>query len=130
MKVRKLKIKSDLKKLCRQYLILTKPFNKLRPKEIDVLSLLVHTYLTVRNKFSTDAEAWSYTFSRESREAILQELDMADYSLNNLISALRKKKAIINNTVPPHFMPEFSRGETEFSMVFQFSLNGEQSTSK
>lgn len=122
MNVKKLKANVSLKDLCYRYLVITKSIHKLRPKQIEVLSRIVYHYLKVRPTVESDAEAWYHVF-HNCRTEIMDDLDMTDYSLNNLISSLRKRKVIINNTVPAPYIPDVEKG-SRFAVVFEFELNG------
>lgn len=94
---KKVPIKTDSKKFYRQYLELMNPFVKLRGKELDVLAQLL--YYNNKLKSIDEKHRWVVIFDYDNKQAIREELGLSEASLNNNLSALRKKGMIKNNKV-------------------------------
>lgn len=116
------KIPVTTKTLFKSYLSLTKPINKLGPKEIDVLSLLLYYNHIEKPNFKRDEDRWRKVFDYDTKMLIKEELDMKDYSLQNILSSLRRKKVIKNNVVMPYYIPDID-GSDVFKLVFQFEIS-------
>lgn len=120
---KKVTIPSNRKLIYKQYLTITKPLNGLRPKEIDVLSLLLYYNHVEKENFKRDEDRWKRVFSYETKMKVKEELEIKDYTLQNILSSLRKKKAIINNQITNYFIPKIE--DNTFRLVFEFSLANE-----
>jgi hypothetical protein len=120
---KKVTIPSSRKLIYKQYLTITKPLNGLRPKEIDVLSLLLYYNYKEQDNFKRDEDRWKRVFSYETKMKIKEELEIKDYTLQNILSSLRKKKAIINNQITNYFIPKIE--DDTFKLVFEFNLSNE-----
>ena len=120
---KKVTIPSNRKLIYKQYLTITKPLNGLRPKEIDVLSLLLYYNHVEKENFKRDEDRWKRVFSYETKMKVKEELEIKDYTLQNILSSLRKKKAIINNQITNYFIPKIE--DNTFRLVFEFSLADE-----
>lgn len=121
---KKVTIPSNRKLIYKQYLTITKPLNGLRPKEIDVLSLLLFYNYMEQDNFKREEDRWKRVFSYETKLKIKEELDIKDYTLQNILSSLRKKKAIINNKITSYYIPSIE-GDN-FKLVFEFKLNEQE----
>ena len=117
-----IKIPVNEKSIFKSYLSLTKPLNKLGPKEIDVLSLILYYNHIEKPNFRKDEDRWRKVFDYDTKMKIKEELDMKDYSLQNILSSLRRKKVVQNNVVMPYYIPNFD-GSNSFRLVFSFELN-------
>lgn len=115
------KIPVTEKSIFKSYLSLTKPINKLGPKEIDVLSLLLYYNHIEKPNFKRDEDRWKKVFDYDTKMLIKEELDMKDYSLQNILSSLRRKKVVKNNVVMPYYIPDFG-SENTFKLIFQFEI--------
>lgn len=116
-------INVPLKRIFSNYLLLTKPFHKLTDREISVLSLLLfYNYLETPN-FKKESDRWNKVFHYDTKLKIREELGMEDYALQNTLSTLRKKKAIVDNTIPKGFIPVFDEKDS-FKLIYNFKVNG------
>jgi len=114
-------INTDLKNLFKHYLFITKPLNKLRPKEIDVLALLLYyNYLEIPN-FKRNEDRWKRVFDYSTKLQIREELEIEDYTLQNVLSSLRKKKVIVNNVITDYYIPKID-ATNNFQLVFNFNI--------
>lgn len=116
------KIPVTTKSLFKSYLSLTKPINKLGPKEIDVLSLILYYNHIEKPNFKRDEDRWRKVFDYDTKMLIKEELEMKDYSLQNILSSLRRKKVVKNNVVMPYYIPDIDNSNT-FKLVFQFNIS-------
>ncbi len=78
-------------------------FMGLSQKEFDVLCALMETELQYRMKDLVSVPGVS-TFSSDSRKAVYGRLGIKSHQFNNLIAALKKKKAILGGK-DLHFNP-------------------------
>lgn len=114
-------INTDIKTVFKHYLFITKPLNKLRPKEIDVLSLLLYyNYLETPN-FKRDEDRWRRVFDYSTKLLIREELQMEDYTLQNVLSSLRKKKVIKDNIIMDYYIPKVDP-KNNFQLIFNFNV--------
>lgn len=88
----------DEQKLFRAYVELLLPLLKIRKREADVFAQLL--YLNNQKKNIPNADRFSIIFSTEYRKKIINNLGIKDSVLQNCFSELRKKKLIVNNTIP------------------------------
>lgn len=116
-----IEIPSSPEKIFKHYLMITKPLNKLTPKEIDLLSHILYLNHIEKDNFKSEDDKWLKIFSTKSRQQIIVDLDINDYDFNNMLSSLRKKKVIMNNQVQKYFIPQID--ENGFELVFQFKFN-------
>ena len=99
---KKVTIPTDESKFYRQYLEILNPIIKLRGKELDVLAeLLFHN---TRLKDIPNNLRWKLIFDQDNKTAIRQKLNLSEASLNNNLSALRKKGIIRKNRIPDSFL--------------------------
>jgi len=116
---KKVIISTDESKFYRQYLEILNPIIKLRGKELDVLAeLLFHN---TRLKDITSTLRWKLIFDQDNKTVIRQKLDLSEASLNNNLSALRKKRIIVDNEVLKNFLV---KPDSNFSLRFNFKMNG------
>tara|TARA_R110000868_G_scaffold11475_2_gene56161 strand:- start:2006 stop:2374 length:369 start_codon:yes stop_codon:yes gene_type:complete len=95
-------IKTSSVKFYRQYLELINPLIKLRGKELDVLAQLL-LYNNDLKKIPEE-HRWKIIFDYDTKTKIRTELGLSDASMNNNLSALRKKGLIKNNQVMKNFL--------------------------
>lgn len=124
------KIKSDLKDLYKKYLTILKPLNKLRPKEIELMALLLYYNELEKPNFKHDADRWRKVFDYDTKVKIRDELGVEDYSIQNLLSSLRKKNAVIKedgvNTISRYYIPDISIKDNKFHLIFTFEVDGRE----
>lgn len=107
-------------KFFRQYLELIKifhPFNKLRPRELDVLSELMRLNNEYQNLAYRDR--WKLILHYESRQAIKAKFNISDAVFNNTLSALRKKGLLVDNKVPEDYLLTIGK---EFDFRIKFDI--------
>jgi DNA-binding MarR family transcriptional regulator len=107
-------------KFFRQYLELINPLLKLRGKELDVLAELM--YYNYKFKDIPDEHRWKLIFDYDTKTKIRTKLDLSDASMNNNLSALRKKGIIKLNKVRDVFLVYPS---SNFSLNFKFNVQAD-----
>jgi len=102
----------------RQYLELINPLLKLRGKELDVLAQLL--FNNNQLKEIPEEHRWKIIFDYDTKTKIRTALGLSDASMNNNLSALRKKGVIKNNEVVKNFLvyPDKS-----VKITFNFQIN-------
>lgn len=118
-----IRIPSSRLKIFKQYLTITKPLNGLRPQEIEVLALFLYHFIDEQENFKRIEDCWKKVFSYETKLQIKEELGIQDYTLQNILSALRKKKVIVNNQITDYYIPKINKETENFQVIFDFSLN-------
>jgi DNA-binding MarR family transcriptional regulator len=101
----------------RQYLELLNPLLKLRGKELDVLAeLLYYNHKLIDIPLE---HRWKLIFDYDTKMEIRSKLKLSDASMNNNLSALRKKGVIENNKVKAAYVV---LPENKFVLGFQFNI--------
>ena len=111
-------IKTTSKTFYRQYLEILNPLIKLRKRELDVLASL----LRYNNQLLKVPEEhrWKIIFEYDTKTEIRTDLNLSEAGMNNMLSALRKKKIIKNNRVAKWLL--IYPGE-ECKISFKFSID-------
>ena len=104
-------------------MLLTKPINKLRPKEIDVMALLLFYYISEKPNFKREEDVWKKVFDYETKIEIKDELELPDYIFQNVLSTLRKKKALIGRKIHPNFIPDVNNETKSFKLSYNFIIH-------
>ena len=106
----------------KMWLMILQPFLKLRNKELDVVAkLLYHRYLIsleVKNKEMLD----DLLFSTKMKKQIILELGIPEYAYNNLLTPLRKKGIIIDNSINKQIIPVIKEPFSNFKLVYNFDI--------
>lgn len=120
-------IPASLKDILKQWFVITKPMNKLRPKEIDVLSLLLYYNIMEKPNFVRDEDRWKKVFDYDTKMHIKEELDIEDYTLQNILSSLRRKGAISrDNVVDKFYIPPIDLDTKNFMLIFNFKVKEDE----
>lgn len=104
----------------RQYLELINPILKLRGKELDVLAELM--YYNNKMKDISEEHRWKLIFDYDTKAKIKNKLSLSDASLNNNLSALRKKHIIVENRIKKAFLVY---PDNKFLLKFQFNVKSD-----
>lgn len=117
-------IKTTENKFFRQYLELLNPLLRLRGKELDVLAeILYHNHKLDK---VPEQHRWKIIFDHDTKTEIRTKLDLSDASLNNNLSALRKKGIIRKNKVAKSFLVYPSN---YCKLTFSFNIDKENGQS-
>lgn len=119
-------IKTKYKSFFKHWLTLTEPLHKLNKKEIEVLALLLYYYFEFKKEINNDNLSWKLTFDHDTKSKIINELNLSsDQILQNVLTALRKKKIVLNNKINQSFIPEMDLTKSNiFSIIYKFEING------
>lgn len=104
----------------KQYLNVVKvfnPFNKLRQKELNVLSELLisnHTY-----KHLEPVVRWKLIFHKDNKVSMRENIRLTEASFNNALTSLRRNKIIINNSIPEKYLVDLDKG---YSVKLNFKV--------
>ena len=118
-KIVKLKV-SNSQKLFRAYVEFSQPAFQLRKREADVFAQLL--YLNNEKKAIIDTvDRFDIIFSTKYRKIILANLDIKDTMLQNCFSELRKKKLIVDNTIPGQYL--IYPTDNKIDLTFKLQVN-------
>lgn len=117
MEGKELNLTTNKRKFFRQYLELVKifkPFNKLRPKELDVLA----EFLYLNNEYSAVPyeDRWKLIMHYDTKVGIKERLNMGDANFNNILSAFRNKGIMVDKRIEEKYL--FNIGQD-----FKFKIN-------
>jgi hypothetical protein len=101
-----------------------KPYHKLRPKEIEALSLILYYEHELSINVSSPELVNQLLFSSETRNLIKDELGgMPGVVFNNLLSSLRKKGIMSkDNIINEALRPPLGTHEDNFKLIFNFDI--------
>lgn len=101
-----------------------KPYHKLRPKEIEALSLILYYEHELKMDVNSQDLVTRLLFSPETRHRIKDELgNMPNTVFNNLLSQLRKKGVLTKeNEINEALRPPMDITDDNFQLVFNFEL--------
>lgn len=121
--VRVANLTTNTKGFFTQWLKLTSPFHNLAQKEQDVLSLLLYYHYDVKKEVKSNKLVWKLVFDYDTKLKIREELGIKDSALQNVLTSLRKKKAIKSNQVHPNYIPVLSDNAKRFQIAFNISID-------
>lgn len=116
-------INVDKKKFFKYWLEFTKPFHHLPEQEQQVLSMLLYHYFELKKSIKKESLIWKMVFDYDTKAKIKEELnDLPDYTLQNILSRLRKKKVIENNKINGAYIPNINNNTKQFLIAYQFKF--------
>jgi hypothetical protein len=118
----KIPIKTTQQRFYREFLELFRslpPFNKLRTREIDVLSQIMYQNNKYKN-IQTNTRSL-VIFSTEVRKEMREQLNISEEIFNNNLSGLRKNKLISEDTKLMPFL-ESILFDDNFELQFNFKI--------
>lgn len=117
-------LKTDTKKFFFMWVTILQPFLKLRKQEVTVLATLLYHRYKLMEPIANPVEANIniILFSTAYRKKIKTELDIEDYAFNNILSSLRKKKLVINNSISKKIIPNLSSDSKSFKLLYNFEI--------
>lgn len=113
-------INTSLKDFFKYFLIFTKALNKLRPKEIELLTEILYKNHKEYPNFKYDSDRWDKVFNTDSKNEYKKNMKIEDYTLQNLLSSLRKKKVIKDNQIVDYYVPKVSNNM--FQLIYHFNI--------
>jgi len=115
-------IKTDEAKFFKLWLLMLQPFLKLRNQEVNVLAKLLYYRYTISKEVSNNKIVDELVFNTTTRKKIIEELDLKEYSFNNILSALRKKKLIVNNSINNKIVPKIEKNFKKFQLIYDIEI--------
>lgn len=104
------------------WLMILQPFLSLRKQEINVLSKLLYFRYSISKDVKNKAIVDELLFNTKTRNKIRKELEMESYAFNNVLSSLRKKKIILNNSINNKVIPIVEEDFKNFKLVYNIEI--------
>jgi hypothetical protein len=115
-------LKVDQKQFFKVWLTLLQPFLKLRDQELNVLATLLYYRHTIQEQVKSKTIIDELLFNTKTRKKIKEELGIESYSFNNILSSLRKKGMITNNSLNTKIIPLVEPGFDNFKLVYNVEI--------
>ncbi|HLB42762.1 MAG TPA: hypothetical protein VJN02_07955 [Gammaproteobacteria bacterium] len=112
---------SDAQKFFRAYVDIIQPLLDIRPRESDILAQIL--YINNEKKAIPETDRFGIIFSTSSKKKMREALEINDSTLQNSLSILRKKKIIVNNTIPTKYQVFITNNE--LSVEYKLKLINE-----
>lgn len=105
------------------WLKILQSFLKLGKKEQLVLSRLLYYRHVLSKEISNKSIVEDLTMGTNTRKEIKKELNMDTASFNNMLSSLRKKNMIVNNTINKKIVPNVEADFKNFKLVYNIEIH-------
>lgn len=115
-------INIEIKELFNKWVQITHSFHNLAPRQQSVLALFLYYHYKFKEDITNEKLLWKAVFDYDTKALIKEELGIHDQSLQNSLTALRKKKVIINNTIAKNFIPEIEGKSNNFKVIYNFNI--------
>ena len=116
-------INTDLKTLLKHWLGFTKPFHNLSKKEQEVLAVFLFYYFILKKEIKNEDLVWKVLFDYDIKLNIKKELnDLPDYSMQNYLSAFRRKGVIKDNKIYKTYIPNIEFDSNTFQIIYNFKI--------
>jgi hypothetical protein len=91
-------------------------------KEIELISLLLESFVVMYKKYDDIDKAWKEVFDYDNKEKLMDELKMNKQVFNNYLTKLRNKGVIKNNSIVPMYNPFASSDCKRLELIFSLEL--------
>jgi len=119
-------INIKLKLLFFRWLDILKPWHNLNNQQQQVLALLLYYHYLYKKDITNDKILWKIVFDYDTRQKIIEDecwkKGMTINTLNNILTMLRNKKAIVDNKISNVYIPELDIASKNFKMIFNFNI--------
>lgn len=119
-------INTKLKVLFFRWLDILKPWHNLNNQQQQVLALLLYYHYLYKKEITNNKILWKIVFDYDTRLKIIEDecwkKGMSNNTLNNILTVLRKKGAIVDNQISSVYLPELEVGSKNFKMIFNFNI--------
>jgi len=119
-------INIKLKLLFFRWLDILKPWHNLNNQQQQVLALLLYYHYLYKKDITNDKILWKIVFDYDTRQKIIEDecwkKGMTINTLNNILTMLRNKKAIVDNKISNVYIPELDISSKNFKMIFNFNI--------
>jgi len=118
-------LKVNLREAFKWWLEFTRPFNKLTNLEIELMALLLYHRHLISKEVSSEIYLNKILFGTEMRKQLREELGCKTQILINLLSNLRKKGIITNDSIKKGFIPKIDKDyeNSTFRIIFELKIN-------
>ena len=110
------------RRLFEMWLDITRPFHKLRPQEQSILALFLYHHFKLKQEITNKKILWKMLFDYDIKKEIAEELGVNAQAIRNALTTFRKKNLIINDALSPAVIPNFTKKDKNFKIVFNFNL--------
>jgi hypothetical protein len=110
------------KELFKKWLSITHQFHKLKPKEEAILALFLYHHYKLKHEITNSKVLWKILFDYDTKNEIKNELNIKDQTMQNALTVFRKKNIVIDNTISPVFIPEVTKKDNNFKIIFNFNI--------
>lgn len=119
-------INIKLKDLFIKYLDVTSAWHKLTTQQQYVLALLLYYHFVLKKEITNEKILWKMVFDYDTkiriREDSIFKKPMSNFTLENILTKLRKKNIIINNQINKVFIPNIEHDSKTFKIIFNFNI--------
>lgn len=116
-------IKTDFEGVVNRWIKFTAPMHNLTPQEQDLISQLLLQYFRLKEKIDDPELLWKMVFDYDTKAEIKNVLGWKDYTLQNLLTRLRKKGIITrNNQIAKPYIPNLSSDAKGYKIIFNFII--------
>ncbi len=114
------------KSLFKMWLDITASFHKLKQGEQNILALLLYHHYKLKQDITNNKILYKVLFDYDTKHEIAEELGINTQVIRNALTVFRKKGIIVNNTLSNAIIPQFTKKDKEFKIIFNFNLIHEQ----
>tara|TARA_R110000796_G_scaffold236214_1_gene355438 strand:+ start:8881 stop:9249 length:369 start_codon:yes stop_codon:yes gene_type:complete len=118
----KFRIPCNKRNFFKRWLLITKPFHKIRPRQIEVLTEILYHHDMLKDDYKDEIELWKVIFDYSTKLKIRNDLNIEDHIIQNSLSILRKSGIIKNNKVIDRYIPIIKNNKYE--LKFEFIIDG------
>ena len=121
-------LKVNLREAFKWWLEFTRPFNKLTNLELELVALLLYHRHMIYREFGSEIYIKKILFGTEMRKQLKEDLGCKTQILINLLSNLRKKGIITNDSIKKGFIPKIEKdyeGST-FRIIFELKISDDK----
>jgi hypothetical protein len=115
-------IKATEEQFFKLWIEMLQPFLKLRRQEIDLLAKLLYHRHQISGRVSNMTEVERLLLSEDNRRIMRKELKCEDYTFNNLLVILRKKKLVIGKSINPAIVPNVENNFQNFNFTYSIAI--------
>lgn len=123
--IKQANINIKIKDIFRKWIEITYSFHKLTPQQQDVLALFLYYHYKFKQDITNDKILWKVVFDYETKRLIKEELNIEDQSLQNVLTVLRKKGVIKNNTIIGNYILDIIPNSNNFKVIYNFNIINE-----
>lgn len=105
-----------------KWIELTKPLHKLAEQPSKVLALLLYYRFLYSRDINDDKLLWKIVFDYDTKSKIKEELNIKDGTFQNILTTLRKRNIITDNTIVSTYIPSIENNSKEFKIIFNFKI--------